>query len=1769
MFQSRSKSFLSKFKLRICFEFRISIFELPAYFLLTLFLLCSASSVRADNKLTGTIIGTAGSWNNSGNTKEKAMDGNLSTFFDGPDPGTGEWVGLDFGPGVSNTISQVRYCPRGGWSARMVGGKFQGANVADFSVAIDLFTLPAAPAEAVMTTQGVTVTNAFRYVRYLGPDPSWCNVAEIEFYAPGPAAPPPVFGVYRELWTNLNFSAGNTLGPLTNTALNPNWPNNPAPGYSKIYTNLETESNTGLNNYGQRVRAFIVPPTNGAYTFWIASDDSSQLFLSSDENPSNVTAVAWVSAWTNPREWTKESNQKSGAIALEAGRRYYLEAIMQQGGGGDDLAVRWQLPGGSFEEPLNSVAPAGTRLIPCTGVNAIPGIFVQPTNTSVAEHGSARFSLLVTNQASVTYQWLRNGTNPVGFPSTKSFFDVTNAAMANNGQNYRCVISNISGSVTSAPAILAVIPDTVAPTLVSAVNSGLSNVLVRYSEPIEPASATNKANYSIGSGIVVSGASFSDPQTVRLSVSPLTLNSNYTVTVNNVRDLAGTPNTIAPNSQISFTVQAYGLEIHPSIGAFLNNQMPEAAPPISGNWSAVIAFPNLMFTNALGFAAMPGSNQLFVWDREGRVWSFVNDSNVTTKTLVLDISNQCQGWDDSGLLNLAFHPGYATNHYIFVYYTWVAPGTVVGSPTVRPPTFNTGAYHDKVSRFTLDSSGIAIPSSETVFVDQIGNSVWHNGSGMFFHPSNGFLYVTDGDDEDGSNTQVITNNLFSGVWRIDVDRRGGSISHPIVRQPNNGTTANYYIPNDNPFVGQSNALEEFYAIGLRSPHRMTCDPVSGRIFLADVGEGSREELDVIEPTDRAGLNFQWNIIEGLQGDLTPPYIGINKRPILDYTHSEGQAIIGGYVYHGSLFASDLAGKYIFGDNVQKKVWVLDESTSPVGKILLCVMPTGPGPNSGADYTGLSSFGLDQNNEIYFCQMSSVGGHIYTLARSGPPPASKPFPPLLSQTGAFRDVTTLALDTNLIPYNVNSPLWSDGAVKTRWMGLPTNTFVHFTPTGEWSFPNGTVFVKHFELPIDDTNPNLLKRLETRLLVRDTNGTVYGITYKWRTNYTDADLVTNALTEDIVINTGSGTRTQQWFYPGPLDCLRCHTPAASYVLGVKTRQLNGSIAYADTGVTDNQLRAWNHIGLFDSNLNETTISNYDKLVSVTNASASLTYRVRSYLDSNCSQCHRPGGAPALWDARYDTPLANQGIINGALGDNLGLPDAHVITPQSLSNSVMYLRINTTNNIKMPPLARNRIDANAANTLAAWINTMVPPFISPIPDITVNSNSSTGPINFTIGDATIPVNSLVLTASSSNPTLVPNSNIVFGGSGSNRTVNVTVAAGQGGTATITINVDNGQAVSSDSFDVTVIGTLVAWYKFENDALDSSGLNNHGTTNGTVSFVAGKVGAKAINTDGATGSVQIPASISTDFTIALWIKTTATGGGNQWWAGKGIVDGEVGGSLDDFGAALVGNKFGLGIGNPDMTIVSTAAINDGLWHHVAATRRAADGQIKIFVDGVLQTTAIGPTAPRTAAPSLRIGSIQTGSAGGFLAGTFDDVRLYNYVLNATQIGQFVNSPPMLAPISNRTILAGRTLSITNSATDPDSPPQVLMFTLLTPPFGAAINPSNGIFSWRPAISQFGTNLLNVVVSDNGTPSLSATQGFSVTVNRPVQPALANPSVSGGKFGITISGDTGPDYTIQASSNLVNWSPVLTTNPLSTPFQFFDSATNYPQRFYRVILGP
>ncbi len=168
-------------------------------------------------------------------------------------------------------------------------------------------------------------------------------------------------------------------------------------------------------------------------------------------------------------------------------------------------------------------------------------------------------------------------------------------------------------------------------------------------------------------------------------------------------------------------------------------------------------------------------------------------------------------------------------------------------------------------------------------------------------------------------------------------------------------------------------------------------------------------------------------------------------------------------------------------------------------------------------------------------------------------------------------------------------------------------------------------------------------------------------------------------------------------------------------------------------------------------------------------------------------------------------------------------------------------------------------------------------------------------------------------------------------------------------------------------------------------------------------------------------------------------------------------------------------------------------------------------------------------------------------------------------------NQPPTLAPIPNQSILAGRTLLVTNSASDADIPTQTLTFSLLTAPVNATINTNSGLFSWRPTITQSpSTQTVAVVVLDNGTPGLSATQSFTATVIRPSVPVINAGLITNGNFGFWINGDSGPDYTILASTNLTSWAPIFTSNSPGLPYYWVDTnSAAYPIRYYRTVLGP
>jgi uncharacterized repeat protein (TIGR03806 family) len=331
----------------------------------------------------------------------------------------------------------------------------------------------------------------------------------------------------------------------------------------------------------------------------------------------------------------------------------------------------------------------------------------------------------------------------------------------------------------------------------------------------------------------------------------------------------------------------------------------------------------------------------------------------------------------------------------------------------------------------------------------------------------------------------------------------------------------------------------------------------------------------------------------------------------------------------------------------------------------------------------------------------------------PDSAAGNMPPLLSQTGTFEDVRTLKVKPGLIPYDLNVPFWSDGATKTRWIFAPSGITILSGLGEDWSFSRRTVFVKHFDLATDETKPDFKRRLETRLLVLDATGGVYGVTYKWRTDNSDADLLATNLTESITVKTTSGVHTQSYYYPSRQDCLVCHTPLAGGVLGVKAQQLNRDFTYP-SGTKANQLGAWNELQMFATKVSEKAIADCGQLAMPSDTTHSVEDRARSYLDANCGHCHRPGGTVASFDARYATALREQNLIGATVLIDEGIDRARAIAPNDIWRSIIYLRMSRLDGTKMPPLAHTELDRQGLALMREWIESLPGPRVLAPPEI-----------------------------------------------------------------------------------------------------------------------------------------------------------------------------------------------------------------------------------------------------------------------------------------------------------------------------------------------------------------------------------------------------------------------------------------------------------------------
>ena len=300
----------------------------------------------------------------------------------------------------------------------------------------------------------------------------------------------------------------------------------------------------------------------------------------------------------------------------------------------------------------------------------------------------------------------------------------------------------------------------------------------------------------------------------------------------------------------------FGINTPQPIQPYLNNAFPSAQTTNTSTGFIPFA-PNLSFNTVMNAIQAPRSNRFYVIERNGKIFSFDKTQVNPTSTLFRDMESMVWKGQDSGLLGLAFHPdfnktGSPNEHFLYIFYV----------------TEISGIKYIRLSRLTRQANtDVFMPNSEMILIHQrldFTTSNLHRGGALVFG-NDGFLYISIGDLGVMNYSQNITDRLAGGVLRIDVDQKGGTISHPIRRslqQLGEGTTENYYVPNDNPWVNTDGSVfEEYYAIGCRSPHKMTKDQLTGRIFIGNVGSNNGIKKEEINELAK-GVNFGWPFREG-------------------------------------------------------------------------------------------------------------------------------------------------------------------------------------------------------------------------------------------------------------------------------------------------------------------------------------------------------------------------------------------------------------------------------------------------------------------------------------------------------------------------------------------------------------------------------------------------------------------------------------------------------------------------------------------------------------------------------------------------------------------------------------------------------------------------------------------------------------------------------------------------------------------------------------------
>ncbi len=654
---------------------------------------------------------------------------------------------------------------------------------------------------------------------------------------------------------------------------------------------------------------------------------------------------------------------------------------------------------------------------------------------------------------------------------------------------------------------------------------------------------------------------------------------------------------------------------------------PQCAPYVAPILAARVSFerltPDKLFENPVDIVVNAG--RTYVAEQLGKLRRLAADGQ--SATTVIDLSAQAVTGGEAGLLGVAFHPAFSQNGFVYLSYTAPHPQ--------QPPPAGV-VFQSVIARFHSSDGGATLePASEKriLVLDQPFSN--HNGGKIVFG-ADGMLYAGFGDGGGGGDPAGNGQNkatLLGAMLRLDVD--GGDP---------------YAIPPTNPFAGGGGA-PEIYAYGFRNPWRFSFDAATGDLWVGDVGQGAREEIDKVV----LGGNYGWNVREGktCYNAATCDATGLID-PIVDYGRNQGGSVTGGVVYRGTR-VPELTGKYVYGDFSTGAMWSIPANEAVPAPVRL---------DDGLPRTNPSVFAIAADGEVIFADYASG-----TLQRLGPPqdPASS-LPASLSATGCVEASDPLKAGAGLVPYDVRVPQWADGATAQRYLSLPDGSKVGILAGGRLVLPPRSVALR------------LVSRerrlVEAQIIERGEDRSWRFYAYAWNDGTGDATLVPSA---GARVRLPSGA---EHVIASREQCAACHNEGAGVTLGLEVAQLDRQVDYP-SGPAD-QLAALAAVGIL-APLDPAVA--YPRLP-LTDGVDLTEPRARAYLHVNCASCHR--GGEGKFDLRYTTPLRDAAVCDvGAR-----------IVPGNPNGSLVLSTLRATGDGRMPPFATLVPDAAGARVVEDWI-------------------------------------------------------------------------------------------------------------------------------------------------------------------------------------------------------------------------------------------------------------------------------------------------------------------------------------------------------------------------------------------------------------------------------------------------------------------------------------